>query len=117
VFALPQIQHPADGVFARLLFGAAAGLIVAGTVELERSGRLHLPVGVAAVLGAASYATYLTHVVSESALIRLTQAVAPGVFTPDTMMLWLGAAGVAGGLAFHALIERPITAAVRRRLR
>jgi peptidoglycan/LPS O-acetylase OafA/YrhL len=117
MFGLREIQLVADGVYARLVFGIAAGLIIAGAVELERSGRLRLPAGLARPLGAASYAVYLTHVVTESALIRLTATVAPDAFSPNGMMLFLGAAGVAGGVAFHVLIERPLTAAIRRRLR
>ncbi|MBI3515202.1 MAG: acyltransferase [Proteobacteria bacterium] len=115
VFLAPNIQGLADGTVARLVFGAAAGLIIAGAVELERRGRLRAPAWLVP-LGAASYAIYLSHVVTESALIRLTVALAPGALGPIAMLALLGIAAVAGGFAFHYAVERPLTRRLRRHL-
>jgi peptidoglycan/LPS O-acetylase OafA/YrhL len=111
---LPDLQQVADGVVARLVFGAAAGLIIAGAVELERTGRLRAP-ALLVPLGAATYAIYLTHVVTESATIRVTRTLAPGI-GPGAMLGLLAVVAVVGGLAFHRAIERPLTGAVRRAL-
>jgi peptidoglycan/LPS O-acetylase OafA/YrhL len=111
---LPDLQQVADGVVARLVFGAAAGLIIAGAVELERTGRLRAPT-LLVPLGTASYAIYLTHVVTESATIRAARTLAPGV-GPAAMLGLLAVVAVVGGLAFHRAIERPLTGAVRRAL-
>lgn len=110
-----DIQPIADGTVARLVFGAAAGAIIAGAVELERAGRLRAP-ALLVPLGAASYAIYLTHVVTESAAIRLSFDIAPGALGADGMLVLLGGIGIVGGLAYHYAVERPLTAAVRRRL-
>jgi exopolysaccharide production protein ExoZ len=115
VFLWPGIQSILDGTVARLVFGAAAGLIIAGAIGLERAGRLRAP-ALLVPLGAASYAIYLTHVVTESALIRLFSRIAPGVLGPEAMLLALSLAAVAGGLIYHYWVERPLTRAVRRRL-
>ncbi len=115
VFLFPNIQPIGDGVVARLVFGAAAGLIIAGAVELERAGRLRAP-ALLVPLGAASYAIYLTHVVTESVLIRLATHMAPGALGPTPMLALLGAVGVTGGIVFHYAVERPLTRRVRRRL-
>jgi peptidoglycan/LPS O-acetylase OafA/YrhL len=115
VFLLPNIQQIGDGIAARLAFGTAATLIIAGSVELERTGRLTIPTFLVP-LGAASYAIYLTHVVTESALIRLGFHLVPGFLGADDMLVALGCAAVIGGLAFHYRIERPLTRALRRRL-
>ena len=112
---LPDIQALGDGVVARLVVGAASGAIIAGAVELERTGRLRAP-ALLVPLGAASYAIYLPHVVTESAMIRLGARVAPGLLGPTPMLVLLGVAGVTGGLVFHYAVERPLTRLVRRRL-
>ena len=113
VFLAPTIQHEAEGAWARFLFGPAAALILIGSVELERTGRLTVP-GWLVPLGAASYAIYLTHVVTESALIRGTMSVGAGALGAETMALLLALAGIVGGFAYHVAVERPTLRIVRR---
>lgn len=112
-FLAPTIQNPAGGAYARFVFGPAASLILIGSVELERAGRLAVPSWLVP-LGAASYAIYLSHVVTESALIRGAMKLHGAVLGAETMAVLLALAGIAGGLAYHIAVERPALHAVRR---
>lgn len=112
-FLAPTIQLADDGAWARLVFGPAAALILIGSVELERSGRLAVPSWLVP-LGSASYAIYLTHVVTESALMRGAMHLNSAALGAGAMALLLAAAGVIGGFAFHFAVERPVLRLVRR---
>lgn len=97
------------------MFGSAATMIVAGAVELERSGRLRLPRW-AATAGTLSYPLYLTHMlvlpIAAKALVasRLIR-IAP----PLAGMAILVGVACAGAMIVHRWIEEPIARILRAR--
>ncbi len=113
-FAL-NVQLPAGGTLARLIFGSASALIILGAVTLEKKGRLSVPKWLLP-LGAASYAIYLSHPVIESALVRIIVRGGLGWIDAIALCFVLLAGGVIGGFAYHFAIERPVTRIVRHRL-
>jgi exopolysaccharide production protein ExoZ len=114
-FCALDIQGPAGGSWARLVFGPAAALILLGSVELERSRRLVVPKWLLP-LGAASYAIYLTHVVTESALMHIAIGLGARSYGADIVVVLLAMAGVAVGFGYHFAIELPSTGWTRRLL-
>lgn len=86
----------------RLAFGFAIAPIVLGVALAEHHYRFRLPKWVLSV-GAASYAIYLVHNPIQSVVARLTQAYDLWALTFAACCL----AGVAGGLAYHLVFERP----------
>lgn len=112
IFLAGDIQSVAGGAWARLLFGGTAGLIILSVVNLEPTNRLRVPAWLIP-LGSASYAVYLTHVVAESAIIRLSFRTGWAIVGPHAMFFGLAAAGIACGILYHYLVERRIIMAVR----
>jgi exopolysaccharide production protein ExoZ len=96
-------------LFRPLLWGLPALCLVMGAVALEPVFRAPKPL---IVLGDASYAIYLTHLMVIAAVAHLMGPDAlPGllpVFVPAAL-----AASIAVGLAFHVWIERPLIAGAR----
>ncbi|MBS0559144.1 MAG: acyltransferase, partial [Proteobacteria bacterium] len=87
-------------------FGISALLILLALVELERRGRVP-QWRIFGLIGAASYAIYLVHTVAESAAERpfmLLRASLP----PAASALCLALVGIAAGLVFHLIVERPV---------
>jgi peptidoglycan/LPS O-acetylase OafA/YrhL len=107
-------QFPDISLVFRLAFGLPAAALIAGLVELERSGRLRVP-SVLVFLGSASYAIYLIHPVVLAALIHLLLRVLPQDVPLGLVLTALVAGGTAAGCLYHVLIERPLTGILRRR--
>jgi exopolysaccharide production protein ExoZ len=92
-----------------LLWGAPAGLIVAGAVALERSCTPRRLSGLARI-GDASYSIYLVHL-PVTAVAAHTLGAHPASLLAILALL----ASTAVGLACHIGLERPLIAAFRRR--
>jgi len=104
----------AAGIVSVFLFGLSSAAIIIGAATAERLGTLRVG-AIGALLGAASYSIYLTHTVT----IGLTAHVMArlGIISPipDWLMLLMAVcAAIAGGLAFHWIVERPLGVALRR---
>lgn len=92
-----------------ILWGGPAVMIVAGALILERAG-IRFTSSFIALLGAASYAIYLVHVVALELVIVPALAFIPNLFGPSLVIMAIQAIAVAvfGGVAVHLWIERPI---------
>jgi exopolysaccharide production protein ExoZ len=102
------------GLASQALFGTAAACVLAGAAAAERRGRLHAGPR-ALFLGAASYAIYLVHVPIMAAVCPLLAASGLiGALPGWVLMAVLAATGIAGGVAMHVLLERPILGMLRR---
>jgi exopolysaccharide production protein ExoZ len=103
------------GLASQALFGTAAACVLAGAAAAERRGRLHAGPPRAVFLGAASYAIYLVHVPIMAAVCPLLAASGLiGALPGWVLMAVLAATGIAGGVAMHVLLERPILGMLRR---
>ena len=97
-------------------YGLAAMVIVLGIVEAERQGQLHPPRALVA-LGGASYALYLTHLLTVGAIWQILLAAGLTRTIPGWMelMLFIGSS-VATGLIASRAVEIPVMAFARRTL-
>jgi exopolysaccharide production protein ExoZ len=94
-------------LYRPFLWGGPAAMIVAAAVAVEQAGRIRVPRPLL-VLGDASYAIYLCHLPA-TALVAHTLGVRPALlFVPAA-----AAVSLAAGLAFHAVVEKPLIAAAR----
>jgi len=97
-----------------IVWGIPAALIVAGTVALERSGKLPRSRWLGA-LGDASYSLYLFQIIPLRIVARIVARL-PLLGLAQPALLFVGgvvAAVIAGFLA-HSLLERPLLRAMRR---
>lgn len=97
-------------------FGLASAVALLGAVESERQGLLRAP-GWLVRLGGASYAIYLTHMLTLPLLGKL--AVVTGlvnVVSPTVAFVLLTAGAVAVGLVVHRLVDAPMQLFTRRLL-
>lgn len=94
-----------------LAWGAPAFLIVAGALALERAG-WRLERGFGPLLGAASYALYLFHPVLIQIAVKVTDKLVhlPRPAGPLLLALAAMALALAGSLAIHLWLERPLLA-------
>lgn len=102
----PHIQDVP--IVGRLAFGIPAMVGILGIVEWERSRGLRVAKPLLA-LGAASYAIYLIHGVTLSATIHILTKFGFRTAPLPLVLLILAAAGIAAGLLYHALVERPLS--------
>lgn len=93
-------------------WGLPAFLIVAGSVSVERAGRMP-KLGALERLGDASYALYLVHGLVVSAAARALEIV--HLRSPWVIATCAIVAGLLAGLAAHRGIERPLLSLFRRR--
>jgi len=96
------------------LFGLGATLALLGGVQSERDGHLRAPQWLV-TLGAASFAIYLTHMLSLTALAKI----AAFLRLPDFVPAPLGYAGLVvgatlAGVAIHFLVERHLMGLTQR---
>lgn len=110
LFAAPASQD--TGILSQVGFGSASALFVLGTVEAERERPIALP-RIFVLLGAASYAIYLIHPVALS-FSALAIARLPFRLSTEGAALCGIAIGIVSGIAYHRLIEKPLTALARR---
>jgi exopolysaccharide production protein ExoZ len=101
-----------------LVLGVPAVLLVAAAIEIERAGRLRF-IRLFDELGNASYSIYVTHIFVVAGL-----RIIPRFFGLDLLTLggpfFIAASLILAasvGLAVHAWIERPLIAALNRRIR
>ncbi|MDR3424554.1 MAG: acyltransferase [Alphaproteobacteria bacterium] len=109
--ALILIDYP---LASPLLFGLCAALAIMGIVELERSGRLTISPRMQ-IFGSASYSIYLVHPVAMSFFLL---TVWPFVKTlpADIICVPMIVFGVAAGILYHKVIEKPVIGIIRRSL-
>lgn len=112
----PQLNH-SMGLRA-VMVGGPAVLIVASALILEKSGAI-CKSPTLMLLGAASYAIYLSH---EQVMVYTMRAF-NALGAPHTLPFQLGAGAVAGvlalaaGIALYLFFEKPFTALLKARLR
>ena len=97
--------------------GIPAALVLAGLVSLERRGVV-LRARAAQLLGASSYAFYLIHPFIAQAAIMTVLTLAgtrPSLLNASIILIYVLTAAMA--VALHLLVERPITAGLRRKVR
>ena len=93
-----------------MLYGLGSTLVVAGSVELERSGRLKVP-QTFVFLGNASYSVYLVHMVAMSVLAKVAMTVMARVAVPHAATyIALVITSAAIGVVYHMLVEVPLLA-------
>ena len=96
-----------------LLYGLPASAIVSGAVMLETAeGLVENDFGL--LLGAASYAIYLTHGVLVSALMQVVRRILPGPAGQAVFAVAAMSAAISFGVAVHLGIERPVSAWLRK---
>jgi peptidoglycan/LPS O-acetylase OafA/YrhL len=94
-------------LIGRFVFGISAAAIILGCTRLETIGAIRIGPRLQ-VLGAMSYAVYLTHVVTESFSMRLVMKLPASLASPETAAVIISLAGAAGGWAFWRFVERPL---------
>jgi len=98
--------------FLTLVLGVGAALIVGGTSELERRGKIRIHRSIL-FLGDASYSIYLVHFVAISAMCKLVMLAPRFVATPDVIAFLVVAGGaLMSGIIFYLFVERPLLAAL-----
>lgn len=117
VFALTARAHIVDDLPGLAPFyGLAAALVITALVRLETAERFAVP-GFLVKLGDASYSVYLIHgpvmVVGAMILRKMSIAAHAG---PATVIALLCLGGLAAGLVFHLIAERPLLRLMSRRI-
>jgi exopolysaccharide production protein ExoZ len=103
------------GASARLVYGSCAVLIVLGLVERERAGLIKVP-GTMALIGRASYAVYLIHLVAIGIAFKyLARFVKLDASWSWELWLALSLWGVLAGVLASVWLEQPSINFVRRR--
>lgn len=94
--------------------GVPAVTAVAGALMIERAVRVR-PSRLWLMLGDASYSIYLAHPFAQRVLlIAVNRAVGLAAISPTVYVLSAFVVGIAGGVACHVLIERPLLISGRR---
>jgi exopolysaccharide production protein ExoZ len=108
------VANPDGNLIA--LFSIASALLILGASCLDISKALHPP-RYLVMMGAASYSIYLVHFPVISATCKLLKMLsADGSIAPLPAFLVVAPVALAAGISFHLLIEKPLTAAVGRRM-
>lgn len=112
VFLVAAIWTSPDSILetpliGRFVFGISAAAIILGCTRLETIGAIRIGPRLQ-VLGAMSYAVYLTHVVTESFSMRFVMKLPASLASPETGAVIISLAGVAGGWLFWRFVERPL---------
>ena len=100
---------------ARLVYGPAAALLIAGLASAERAGRVRVPVWLQ-ILGGASYSIYLFQFVFIGSVWQ--GWIKAGLSDPGTNALCffvLSAAAVFGGIIVSRWVEKPVLSQIRGR--
>jgi len=90
-----------------LLFGFASALAILGLISLERAGLLHSPRALT-YLGEASYAVYLIHFPVVSLMCKIVAHNRLRAYG-SLCFLIIAVSALIVGIAFHALLEKPLT--------
>lgn len=110
LFAVLELSHIDPDLWRPMIWGVPALMVVAGAVSIEADGGWPAIPGLR-MLGDASYSLYLTHTLSIGALAMTIGAWNPPLFIPLAL-----AVAIAAGLASYAWLEKPMLAALHRRL-
>lgn len=105
-WSLPLLKLPLNGIIGNWAFGLGAAMAILGAAALERSRGFPVPRWLV-FLGEASYAIYLIH----APVLYLVMEVAMRLPArpSDGVLFWIVAAlGLAAGVVFHVVVERPI---------
>jgi exopolysaccharide production protein ExoZ len=109
---------PPTGLYERTLFwGLPAATIVLGALCAENAVRRHAS-GLLVLLGDASYAIYLSHVLIIlvfNVIVQRMRIVADFRALVALYLIAGGALAIAGGVLVHRFIERPVTAFLKSR--
>lgn len=107
-------KHPLldDPLVGRLGYGIAAAMAMLGVVELERTRGLAVP-WILRQLGAASYSIYLIHGVAISFGVQVATRLVPRSVPLGLVAIGLILTGVAAGIVYHHLAEKPLTRLMR----
>jgi exopolysaccharide production protein ExoZ len=102
------------GAVARLAYGVCAFLVILALVERERSNHLKVP-SFMAVLGRASYAVYLVHLIAIGITFKLLSFAIP-LAPSSSFLVWalLCTMGLAGGIFTSIWLEQPLIRFVRK---
>lgn len=95
-------------------YGLASSAALIGAVEMERSKGLQAG-RLAVLIGQASYSTYLTHMLTLTAMTKVAIKLKLASFLPGALafpIFWLVA--VVAGIAIHLWVEKPVMRAARR---
>jgi peptidoglycan/LPS O-acetylase OafA/YrhL len=112
LFAIAAIRDIRVGIptdnLDLLAYGIGGGLILVGVAAADRAGRLPTPRWLA-LLGAASYSIYLTHILAFSLAARVLQRLnLPAILPAWAILLLVLPVILATGLLFHVAVERPL---------
>jgi len=111
-WAMPLLKLPLNGILANWMFGLGAAAAILGAAALERGRGLPVP-GWLAFLGEASYAIYLVHAPIVYLAAAAALAAAPALRdAPLLLFALVTLTALAGGLAFHMFVERPLLARI-----
>lgn len=94
----------------RVFIGAPLALVVLGSVMYERCHEFRIP-ALLLHLGAGSYAIYLVH----GPIISLAARLLTGAESWFVTFVGATAAGIAAGMAYHLIFERPVLAKLQPR--
>lgn len=108
VFAVENWLHVKDAPWRALVWGPPAVMAVAGALSLERAGAMFRSRPLKA-LGDGSYSIYLFH----PPIVALGERVLAHAPTPLRVLVTVAACGLAG-VVLHRVMERPLTAWLRR---
>ncbi len=100
-------------IVGRAVFGLSAFVALLGAVEFERGRDLKLHPALA-LFGAASYAIYLVHPEAISILAQIVSRLTPRSVPIEATILLVSLLAVAAGMAFHRIVEAPLTGWTRR---
>lgn len=97
-----------------MAYGIASAIIILGLVGMERQDRLHVGKFMV-LLGAASYSLYLVHLIPLTLTARgLAVAGVVGLMPGWLVMAVACAVAVIVSIAFHKIVELPLTRAAQR---
>jgi peptidoglycan/LPS O-acetylase OafA/YrhL len=106
-----------EGLFEAIVGGLAGALVLLGLLSLERQGTVLGSGRVVQLLGAASYAIYLVHFPLVNMIFRGSCVVlGKTVFSAVIASVAAVIASLLAGIAFHLWVEKPVIAALQRRL-
>jgi exopolysaccharide production protein ExoZ len=100
-------------IVGRAVFGLSAFVALLGAVEFERGRDLRLHPALA-LFGAASYAVYLVHPEAISILAQIVSRLTPRCVPIEATILLVSLLAVAAGMAYHRIVEAPLTGWTRR---
>lgn len=115
IAALSNIVSGADSLLRVGVWGIPMTAVLLGALAFAGGGRPGVVDRVLGGLGDASYSVYLVHL-PVMVGVRMLLGLTPLRIPSDLLFLLLVAIGVASGLVYYRLVERPLTRWLRRRV-